>query len=111
MSETPFLDLVRERVVIYDGAMGTSVQAYGLDAAGYGGIEGCNENLVFHNPALIEEIHASFFEVGVDVVETDTFGGSRLKLEEYGLGERTFEQNREAARLARRVADEYSTPS
>ncbi len=50
---TPFLDLVRERVVIYDGAMGTSVQGYDLDAAGYGGIEGCNENLVFHNPGLI----------------------------------------------------------
>jgi len=109
MTDNRFLDLVRQRVVIYDGAMGTSVQNYDLDAAGYGGIEGCNENLVLHNPGLIEEIHASFFEVGVDVVETDTFGGSLLKLEEYGLGERTFEQNREAAQLARRVADQYAT--
>ena len=106
-----FLDLVRERVVIYDGAMGTSIQAHGLDAAGYGGIEGCNEYLVTHNPGLIEAIHASFFEVGVDVVETDTFGASRLKLEEYGLGERTYELNRAAAELARRVADDFSTPS
>ncbi|MDP9488547.1 MAG: homocysteine S-methyltransferase family protein, partial [Actinomycetota bacterium] len=104
-----FLDLTRERVVLYDGAMGTSVQTYDLDAAGYGGIEGCNEYLVFHNPALIEAIHASFFEVGVDVVETDTFGGSKLKLEEYGLGERTYEQNRTATELARRVADAYAT--
>ncbi len=110
MSRASFLDLVRDRVVVYDGAMGTSIQGYNLDAAGYGGIEGCNENLVFHNSGLIEEIHASFLEVGVDVLETDTFGGSRLKLEEYGLGERTFDQNREAARLARRVADDYSTP-
>ena len=110
-STTPFLDLVRERVVIYDGAMGTSVQTYDLDAAGYGGIEGCNENLVFHNPGLIEAVHASFFEVGVDVVETDTFGGSLLKLEEYGLGERTYEQNRTAAALARKVADGFATPS
>ena len=104
-----FLELTRERVVIYDGAMGTSIQNYELDAEGYGGIEGCNENLVFHNPGLIEEIHASFFEVGVDVVETDTFGGSQLKLEEYGLGDRTYEQNRVAAELARRVADQYAT--
>ena len=104
-----FLDLTRERVIIYDGAMGTSIQTYELDAAGYGDIEGCNENLVFHNPGLIEEIHASFFEVGVDVVETDTFGSSKLKLEEYGLGERTYEQNRTAAELARRIADNYAT--
>ena len=106
-----FLDLVRDRVVIYDGAMGTSVQNYALDAAGYGGIEGCNEYLVFHNPGLIEEIHASFLEAGVDVLETDTFGGSLLKLEEYGLGERTYEQNRTAAEIARRAATAYSTLS
>src|SRR5215211_7550879 len=104
-----YLDLVRELVVVFDGAMGTSIQNYNLDAAGYGGIEGCNEYLVFHNPGLIEEIHASFLDVGVDVIETDTFGGSQLKLEEYGLGERTYEQNFEAARLARRVADRFST--
>lgn len=110
MTDRPsYLDLVRERVVIFDGAMGTSIQRYGLDEEGYGGIEGCNEYLVLHNPGIIEEIHASFFEVGVDVVETDTFGGSQLKLEEYGLGERTYEINRAAAALARAVADRYST--
>ncbi|CAA9542887.1 MAG: 5-methyltetrahydrofolate--homocysteine methyltransferase, partial [uncultured Thermomicrobiales bacterium] len=106
-----FLDLVRERVVVYDGAMGASILDLELDAAGYGGIEGCNEYLVFHNPSIIEEIHVSFLEAGVDVLETDTFGGSLLKLEEYGLGERTYEQNRTAAELARRVADEYTTPT
>jgi 5-methyltetrahydrofolate--homocysteine methyltransferase len=104
-----YLDLVRERVVIFDGAMGTSIQQYNLDAAGYGGVEGCNEYLVFHNPGIIEEIHASFLEAGVDVLETDTFGGSALKLAEYGLGERTYEQNRVAAQLARSVADRYAT--
>lgn len=104
-----YLALVRERVTVFDGAMGTSIQQYGLDAAGYGGIEGCNEYLVLHAPTLIEEIHASFLETGVDVIETDTFGGSLLKLEEYGLGDRTYELNREAAALARRVADRYST--
>jgi 5-methyltetrahydrofolate--homocysteine methyltransferase len=105
----PYLDLVRERVVLFDGAMGTSIQRYNLDAAGYGGIEGCNEYLVLHNPGIIEEIHATFLETGVDVVETDTFGGSQLKLNEYGLGERTYELNRSAAALARGVADAYAT--
>jgi 5-methyltetrahydrofolate--homocysteine methyltransferase len=109
-AEKTYLDLVRERVVVFDGAMGTSIQRYNLDAAGYGGIEGCNEYLVFHDPRIIEEIHASFLEAGVDVLETDTFGGSLLKLEEYGLGERTYEQNRTAAALARGVANQYSTP-
>ncbi len=104
-----YLDLVRGRVVVFDGAMGTSIQNYDLDAEGYGGIEGCNEFLVLHNPGLVEEVHASFLEVGVDVVETDTFGGSQLKLAEYGLGDRTYEVNREAAALARRVVDRYST--
>ncbi|MEZ4562608.1 MAG: homocysteine S-methyltransferase family protein [Thermomicrobiales bacterium] len=110
-SRPAYLDLLRERVVIFDGAMGTSVQRYNLDAAGYGGLEGSNENLVFHNPGIISEIHASFMEAGVDVLETDTFGGSRIKLEEYGLGERTYEQNRTAAELARRVAHEFTTAS
>src|SRR4051812_39407763 len=102
VARPPYLDLVRDRVVVFDGAMGTSIQNYNLDAAGYGGIEGCNEYLVLHNPGLIEDVHASFLEVGVDVIETDTFGGSQLKLAEYGLGERTYEVNREAAALARR---------
>ncbi|MGI9254497.1 MAG: homocysteine S-methyltransferase family protein, partial [Thermomicrobiales bacterium] len=105
------MDLVRERVVIYDGAMGASILDLNLDANGYGGIEGCNEYLVFHNPSIIENIHASFLEVGVDVLETDTFGSSWLKLEEYGLGDRTREQNRAAAELARRVANDFSTVS
>src|ERR671920_2348770 len=104
-----YLDLVRDRVVVFDGAMGTSIQNYNLDEAGYGGIEGCNEYLVLHNPGLVEAVHASFLEVGVDVVETDTFGGSQLKLAEYGLGDRTYEVNREAAALARRVADPHTT--
>jgi 5-methyltetrahydrofolate--homocysteine methyltransferase len=108
-SRPAYLNLLRERVIIFDGAMGTSVQRYDLDEAGYGGLEGSNENLVFHNPGIISEIHASFMEAGVDVLETDTFGGSLIKLEEYGLGERTYEQNRTAAELARRVADDYTT--
>ncbi len=113
MSKGPqgYVDAVNSRVVIYDGAMGTSVQGYELTAEEYGGKEGCNEYLVLVRPKVIEEIHTSFMEAGCDVLETDTFGGSRLKLDEYGLGDRTYEQNYEAAQIARRVADFYSTPS
>ena len=110
-SRTGFLDLAHERVVLYDGSMGATILNMQLTAEDYGGIEGCNENLVFVKPDLIEGLHAGYFEIGCDVVETDTFGGSLIKLEEYGLGERTYEQNYTAAAIARRVADEYSTPS
>ena len=107
-----FLETLAQRVLIYDGAMGTNIQRYQLTAEDYGGqtTEGCNEYLVLTKPAVIEEIHAGFLEVGCDVLETDSFTGSRLKLDEYGLGELTHEINLAAARLARRVADRYSTP-
>src|SRR6266498_1216936 len=107
-----FLENLAERVLIYDGAMGTNIQNYQLSAEDYGGqaTEGCNEYLVLTKPAVIEEIHAGFLEVGCDVIESDSFTASRLKLDEYGLGHLTHEVNLTAARLARRVADRYSTP-
>jgi len=102
-----YLAALRERVLIYDGATGTSVQARNLTAEDFGGrtLEGCNEALVLSRPDVVSDVHRSFFDVGADVVETDTFGGSRLKLEEYGLGEQTHEINRLAAALAREAAD------
>src|SRR6266700_3432701 len=107
-----FLDVLAHRVLIYDGAMGTNIQRYQLDAEDYGGqaTEGCNEYLVLTRPSVIEEIHSGFMEVGCDVLETDSFTGSRLKLDEYGLGALTHEVNLTAARIARRIADRYSTP-
>ncbi len=107
-----FLDSLSQRVLIYDGAMGTNIQRYQLAAEDYGGqaTEGCNEYLVLTKPSVIEEIHAGFFEVGCDVVETDSFTASRLKLDEYGLGRLTHEINVTAAQLARSLADRYSTP-
>jgi 5-methyltetrahydrofolate--homocysteine methyltransferase len=105
------LSLARERVVVYDGSMGATILNLQLTADDYGGKEGCNEFLVYHNPSIIEGIHASYLELGVDVVETDTFGGSQIKLEEYGLGDHTYELNKAAAALARKVADAYSTPT
>jgi 5-methyltetrahydrofolate--homocysteine methyltransferase len=110
MTESAYLAALRDRVLVFDGAMGTSVQRYDLDAEAFGGCMGCNDYLPMTRPEVIEEIHASFMEVGCDVLETDTFGGNRLKLDEYGLGARTHEINFGAAQLARRVADRYSTP-
>ncbi len=110
MTESAYLAALRERVLVFDGAMGTSVQSYDLDAVAFGGCPGCNDYLPMTRPDVVEQIHASFLEVGCDVIETDTFGGSRPKLDEYGLGARTVEINRAAAALARRVADRYSTP-
>jgi 5-methyltetrahydrofolate--homocysteine methyltransferase len=107
-----YLDALQSRVLIYDGAMGTSLQSMDLQAADYGGetFEGCLDYLVISKPEAIEQVHRSFLEVGVDVIETDTFRANRLTLADFGLGDRTYEINRAAATLARRLADEYSTP-
>src|SRR5437899_9150738 len=107
-----FLETLAQRVLIFDGAMGTNIQRYQLTAQDYGGeaTEGCNEYLVLAKPSVIEEIHAGFLEAGSDIIETDTFTGSRLKLDEYGQGALTHEINVTAAQIARRIADRYSTP-
>src|SRR5260370_13764835 len=106
-----FLDVVAHRVLIYDGAMGTNRQRYQPSAEDYGGqsTEVCNESLVLTKPSIIEEIHTGFMEAGCDVLETDSFTGSRLKLDEYGLGALTHEVNLTAARIARCIADRFST--
>ncbi|MGH9164695.1 MAG: methionine synthase [Acidimicrobiales bacterium] len=105
----PYLAAVRERVVIFDGAAGTNLQLRHLTADDFGGpaLEGCNEVLVATRPDVIAELHRLFFEVGVDVVETDTFGALPITLAEYGLAERAHELNVTAARIAREVADGY----
>jgi 5-methyltetrahydrofolate--homocysteine methyltransferase len=107
-----FLDAARERVVIYDGAMGTGIQAAGLTADDFGGpdLEGCNELLVVTRPEFIAGLHASYLEVGCEVLETDSFGSLGLTLAEYGIADRAHELNVAAARVAREVASSYSTP-
>jgi 5-methyltetrahydrofolate--homocysteine methyltransferase len=109
---TNFLDAVRERVVIYDGAMGTGIQTRGLTADDFGGpeLEGCNELLVATRPDLIRDLHDEYLRLGCDVVETDSFGGLPVTLGEYGLADRAYELNRTSALLAREVADAWSTP-
>jgi 5-methyltetrahydrofolate--homocysteine methyltransferase len=105
-----FLSELKRRVLVYDGAMGTNVQKHNLTPEDFWGKEGCNELLVLSRPDVIRSIHASFLEAGCDVIETDSFGSTRIVLAEYGLEGRTRELNLAAARLARKVADEYSTP-
>ena len=105
-----FREAVARRVLVFDGAMGTQIQRHQLKPAEYGGKEGANDLLVLTRPDLIEDIHARYLGVGCDVVETNTFGSSRLKLDEYGLGHRTYEVNFKAAIVARRAADRFSTP-
>jgi len=104
-----YLDALADHVVIFDGAMGTSIQRYNLTAADYGGehLNGCVDYLVITRPDVIGEIHASFLSVGSEVVETNTFRSNRWTLGEYGLGDRTLEINRAAAKLARSVCDRF----
>jgi len=107
-----FLDALRDRVLVFDGAFGTWVQGHDLSADDFGGpvLEGCNENLVLTRPDLIRQMHDEFFSVGVDAVETATFGAFPVVLAEYGIPEVTLELNRAAAELAREVAADHSTP-
>ncbi len=108
-----FLDILKEKIIVFDGAMGTSLQSQNLGADDFGGerYNGCNERLVVTNPSAVERVHASFLEAGCDAVETDTFGATPVVLAEYGLADQAFTLNMEAAKLARRIAGEYSTPA
>ncbi|PJA53986.1 MAG: methionine synthase, partial [Candidatus Marinimicrobia bacterium CG_4_9_14_3_um_filter_48_9] len=106
-----FLDRLKDKIIVFDGAMGTSIQRMNLTADDFWDKEGCNELLVLSKPKVIETIHASFLEVGCDVVETDTFGGTRVVLDEYDLRDKVYEINKTAAALARGVANDFSTPN
>ncbi|MGH2685505.1 MAG: homocysteine S-methyltransferase family protein, partial [Actinomycetota bacterium] len=107
-----FLEVVRQRVVISDGAMGTSLHARDLSEDDYGGpqFEGCPEILNDTRPDVVAEIHASFYEVGADVVETNAFGAFSTVLQEYGIPERSHELSFKAATIAKDVAASFSTP-
>ncbi|MGA8490249.1 MAG: homocysteine S-methyltransferase family protein, partial [Terriglobales bacterium] len=96
-----FLQTVRERVVIYDGAMGTNIQKRNPTLDDYWGKENCSEVLVLSRPDIIRDIHGDFFGVGCDVVETNTFGGTSIVLGEFGLADRVAEINLAAVKIAR----------
>src|SRR6476660_8335322 len=100
-----YLEAIRKGVVVYDGGMGATLEQFDLTQEDYGGLEGkCHEALVLNRPDVIEGVHSSMLEAGAEVVETDSFQGSRLKLEEWGLGEHTLEVNVKAAEIARKAA-------
>lgn len=111
--------LMRQRIVILDGAMGTMIQRYKLGEADYRGtrfadhpkdLKGNNELLVFTRPDVITEIHEAYLAAGADIIETNTFGATSVAQEDYGLAALAREMNVEAARLARAACDKYSTP-
>src|SRR5918912_4104043 len=106
-----FLDTLKERIVVFDGAMGTNLQVQDLSVDDYGGpqFEGCPEYLLISRPAAVERVHAGFLDVGCDVVETDSFGGTPVVLAEYGIADMAYELNLRAAQLAKRVAADYTT--
>jgi len=105
MAERDFIRATRERVVVFDGGMGATLEQFELTSEDYGGLEGkCHEALVLNRPDVIEGVHASMLDAGAEVVETDSFQGSRLKLDEWGLGEHTLEVNTKAAEIARKAA-------
>jgi 5-methyltetrahydrofolate--homocysteine methyltransferase len=103
--------LMSERILVLDGAMGTMLQTAGLGPEDFGGTEkeGCNEILVETRPDVVLGVHRAYLEVGADIIETNTFGGTPIVLAEFGLAKRAVELNRRAAELAREVADRYSS--
>ena len=102
---------LQKRILVLDGAMGTAIQNLNLNASDFGGaeLEGCNENLVLSKREILVSIYESYLKAGADILETNTFGATPLVLDEYGLGSKTQEINFEAARLARKVAEQFST--
>src|SRR3984957_21076151 len=98
---------ISEHVVVYDGGMGATLEQFELTAEDYGGLAGkCHEALVLNRPDVIEDVHRSMLDAGAEVLETDTFQASRLKLGEWGLEAHTLEINIKAAEIARKAAGE-----
>jgi len=106
-----FLETLKDRIVVFDGAMGTNLHAQDLTVDDYGGpqFEGCPEHLLISKPEAVERVHAGFLEVGCDVLETNSFGGASIVLAEYGIADLAYELNLKAAQLAKRVASDFST--
>ncbi|MGV9360579.1 methionine synthase [Amycolatopsis sp. NPDC003731] len=107
---SPFLDALRSRVLVADGAMGTALQAHDLGLDDFGGLEGCNEILNVTRPDVVRSVHRGYLEAGADAVETNTFGANFANFAEYDITGRIFELAEAGARLARETADEFATP-
>jgi 5-methyltetrahydrofolate--homocysteine methyltransferase len=110
---TAFREILREKIIVFDGATGTHLQGQNLSAEDFGGehLNGCNEILVESRPSAVEKVHHDYLQAGCDVVETNSFGATPIVLAEYGIADRTYELNVKAARIARTVAQDFSTPA
>jgi 5-methyltetrahydrofolate--homocysteine methyltransferase len=106
-----FLETLKERIVVFDGAMGTNLQAQNLSLDDFGGprFEGCNENLLVTRPDAVERVHSLFLGAGCDVVETNSFNGTPLDFAEYGIAHMAYDMNVRAARLAKGIAADFSS--
>src|SRR5512137_2912386 len=107
-----FNALLREKVLVFDGATGTHLQGQNLSSDDFGGeqLSGCNEYLALSRPGAVESVHRDYLDAGCDVVETNTFGSNPIVLADYGLGDRAYEVTLANARLAVRIAQEFSLP-
>ncbi|MEK7249890.1 MAG: homocysteine S-methyltransferase family protein, partial [Bacteroidota bacterium] len=108
-----FLEILKEKIIVFDGATGTHLQGQNLTADDFGGehLNGCNEYLVISKPSAVELVHKDYLEAGADVIETNTFGSMSIVLAEYDLAERAYELSLKAAQIAKRVASDFSKPS
>ena len=106
-----FLDLLKNKILVFDGATGTNFQNYNLTADDFGGkeLEGCNEYLCISKPDAVKRLHRSFLEVGADIIETNSFGSTSIVLNEYKIGNLDYELSKKAAELAKECALEFST--
>ncbi len=109
LDQFPILRVLRDRVLVFDGGMGTQIHMANLTLDDFRGLEGCNELLVETRPDVIQAIHERYYAAGADVVETNTFGGMPYVLAEFDLAHRAFELNEIAAQVARKAADKFST--
>ena len=104
-----YLEAIHSRVVVFDGGMGATLEQFDLTTEDYSGLPGkCHEALVLNRPDVIQGVHESMIEAGAEVLETDTFQASRIKLGEWGLGDHTHEINLKAAQIARKAAGEHN---
>src|ERR1700741_953446 len=105
------LEILKERIVVFDGALGTSLQLQNLTLDDFGGprFEGGNENLLVTRPDAVEKVHTGFLDVGCDIIETNSFNGTPVDFAEYDIADKAYDMNVLAARLAKRVASDYST--
>ena len=112
INKDAYLRELDKRVLLFDGAMGTMLQLQNLTAADFGGERylGCNDYLALSSPQTVSRIHKAYLEAGADVIETDSFRANRLTLADYDLADKTHDINFAAANIARKTADEFSTP-